>query len=191
MPRGTIRPEASSGFLGQEIMHRSNSVSSVCFAVARSAACGALLLLVTACAQTFQPSGREVPGPAGSIAAAPLERAQIAVLAGTERTKAVYIIDGVSGFVVRTFGVTKEATGIAAARPDGPLLLTVGNQSDGRNVGALERWSLDGEKQAVIPLPGAGLGITAGRRPFGLRARRRPERLARRRAPRRTDATLA
>lgn len=162
MPRGTThRPQASSGFLGQEIMHRSNTVSSGRCAVSRSTACGALLLLVSACTQTFQPLGREVPGPAGSIAAAPLERAQIAVLAGTERAKAVYVIDGVSGTIVRSFGVTKEATGIAAARPDGPLLLTVGTQSDGRDVGALERWSLDGVKQAVVPLPGAGLGITA------------------------------
>ena len=112
------------------------------------------------CAQSFRPPGRAVPGPAGAFAAAPLSGGRIAVLAGDDRTKAVFIIDQRTGVVLGSYGVTKEATGIAAQSDDGPLLLSVGAKRDGKVVGAVEQWSLDGIKERIVPMPTEALGIT-------------------------------
>jgi hypothetical protein len=101
-----------------------------------------------------------VPGPAGAIAAAPLAAGRIAILAGTDDAKGLFVIDERSGAVLRSFGVTKEATGVTAESGDGPLLLSVGVERDGRFLGAVEQWTLDGVKRQIVPLPTEGLGIT-------------------------------
>jgi hypothetical protein len=112
------------------------------------------------CAHSFRPAGRAVPGPADAIAAAPLANGRIAVLAGTDEAKGLFIIDEQSGVVRRSFGVTKEATGVTAESADGPLLLSVGAERDGRFFGAVEEWTLAGVKRQIVPLPTEGLGIT-------------------------------
>ena len=117
-------------------------------------------LALAACAQSFRAPGRAVPGPAGAFAAAPLSGGRIAVLAGDARTKAIFIIDHRTGDVLGSFGVTKEATGIAAQTEEGPLLLSVGLERRGRLLGAVEQWSLQGIKERIVPLPTEALGIT-------------------------------
>jgi len=142
-------------------MIRSNRVSAMRARLMLSALLSTVLIASsTGCDQSFRPAGREVPGPAGSIAAAPLSGGRIAILAGSPEAKGVFLIDETTGTVLRSFGVTKEATGIAAETPDGPILLSIGAQRDGRSIGAVEQWGLDGTKDRVVPLPSEALGIT-------------------------------
>ena len=119
-----------------------------------------LTLALAACAQSFQAAGKSVPGPAGAFAAATLSGGRIAILAGDDRAKAIYIIDHRNGTLLGSFGVTKEATGIAAQTEEGPLLLSIGVERGGRLMGAIEQWSLRGIKERIVPLPTKGLGIT-------------------------------
>jgi hypothetical protein len=85
---------------------------------------------------------------------APLGNDMIAILAGDDRTKAISLVSLSSGALLRTFGVTREATDLSTAGPNGPLLLTIGGTSpDGHVMGAVETWSLDGIKQQVVPMP--------------------------------------
>jgi hypothetical protein len=119
-----------------------------------------LAVACAGCARTFRPFGHTVPGPANAIAAAPLGGGRIAVLAGTDDAKGVFIIDELTAEVLRSFGVTKEATGIAAVAEEGPLLLSVGTERGGKPVGAVEEWTLDGVKSRVVALPTEGLSIT-------------------------------
>ncbi|MBV9103475.1 MAG: hypothetical protein JO060_07770 [Candidatus Eremiobacteraeota bacterium] len=113
------------------------------------------------CAHAFQPGGRLVPAPAGALAAAPLSRERIAVLAGSAVAKGIFIVDEASGVVLGSFGVTREATGVTAATPNGPLLLSIGANNGGSRSGAVEVWGLGGVKRRVVPLPTEGIGITA------------------------------
>ena len=84
---------------------------------------------VSGCASAFRPSNRLVPGPSGAVGAAPLGQHRIAILSGSATAKGVFIVDLTNGEVQKSFGVTKESTGIAAETPEGPLLLTVGGLS--------------------------------------------------------------
>jgi hypothetical protein len=85
----------------------------------------------------------------------------MAILAGSDDAKAVFILNLDSGDVVKSFGVTKEATGLAAEGLDGPLLVTVGGISrTGHPIGSVERWTLAGTKQQVVPMPLQAMGIT-------------------------------
>ncbi len=109
----------------------------------------------------FKPAHRLVPGPSGAIAAAPLSRGRIAVLAGDDQHKAVFLIDVRSGQVLKSFGVTREATGITAEGDDGPLLISIGGVNrGGRSFGAVERWTLAGTKVQVIPMSAQALWMT-------------------------------
>jgi hypothetical protein len=85
----------------------------------------------------------------------------MAILAGNDEAKAVFILNLDSGSVVKSFGVTKEATGLAAEGLDGPLLISVGGISrTGHPIGAIERWTLAGTKEQVVPMPLQAMGIT-------------------------------
>jgi hypothetical protein len=127
----------------------------------RCAVIAALTIAVSGCASAFRPEHHFVPGPAGALAAAPLSGNRVAILAGSDDAKGVYVLSLDSGSVVGSFGVTKEATGLAAEGADGPLLVSVGAVSpDGRPVGALERWTLTGSKQRVVPMPAEADGVT-------------------------------
>ena len=109
----------------------------------------------------FKPAHRLVPGPSGAIAVASLSRERVAILAGDDESKGVFIIDLHNGEVLKSFGVTKEATGITAEGGDGPLLVSVGGQSrNGRSFGAVERWTLAGTKVQVVPMPAPALWLT-------------------------------
>jgi hypothetical protein len=109
----------------------------------------------------FSPSHRLVPGPSGAIAAAPLARDRVAILAGNDDSKGIFLIDLHTGEVLKSFGVTREATGLAAEGGDGPLLVSVGGTSrNGRPVGAVERWTLAGTKVQVVPMPAPALWMT-------------------------------
>ena len=124
-----------------------------------------LLAAALSACSTFSPTRHLVPGPAGPIGIATLSQSRVAILAGSAQSKGVFIIDLNAGKVSKSFGVTKQATGIAAERPDGPLLITVGGEPKrGHHIGAVERWSLSGQKMRVIPMPAEARGIT---RPFG------------------------
>ena len=120
-----------------------------------------LTLALAACAQSFKAPGKTVPGPAGALAAATLSGGRSAILAGDDRTKAIFIIDHRNGTVLGSFGVTKEATGIAAQTEEGPLLLSIGAERNGKLMGAIEQWSLQGVKERIVPLPTKALGITS------------------------------
>ena len=101
-----------------------------------------------------------IPIPSSSFAAAALSGDLVAILAGDERAKGVYIVDVVHKTVVTSFGVPREATQIAAASDQGPLLLSVANNNQNALAGTIERWTIDGTKTGELPLPGQGLGIT-------------------------------
>jgi hypothetical protein len=103
---------------------------------------------------------RAIPAPAGAIAAAALSGERVAVLAGTDEAKGIFIIDLTQGTLLKNFGVTREATGIAAESDNGPILVSVGGVAHGRGFGAVERWGLDGVKQRVVPMPAQARGIT-------------------------------
>lgn len=121
----------------------------------------ALSLVMTGCGPGFQPTNHAVPAPAGAIAAAPLGGDTIAVLAGDDRAKAISLVSLENGAVIRIFGVTKEASDLSSAGPDGPLLLSIsGTGDDGRPMGAIETWSTDGVKQRVVPLPLRAINLT-------------------------------
>jgi hypothetical protein len=120
-----------------------------------------LTIAISGCASSFRPAHRLVPGPSGAIAASPLFGDRIAVLAGDDRSKGVFIIDLRSGEVMKSFGVTREATGMVSEGGDGPLLITVGGYAaNGKGFGAVERWTLAGSKSQVVPMPTAAMGIT-------------------------------
>jgi hypothetical protein len=86
----------------------------------------------------------------------------VAVLAGTDQSKGVFIIDTDHGETVRSFGVTREAQAIGTVGPDGPLLVGIaGHTPDGRPSGAIERWSLEGNKTLVVPMPAQVFGLSA------------------------------
>jgi hypothetical protein len=114
-----------------------------------------------AACNSFKPSHRIIPAPAGAIGAATLGNNTVAVLAGTDRTRGVFILRLGDGRIDKSFGVTREATGIATAGPSGPLLVSVGGSTYGKSFGAVEEWSLDGRKLKVIPTSGAVLGISS------------------------------
>ncbi len=106
-----------------------------------------------------------MPAPAGALAAAPLGNDIIAILAGDGGTKTISLVSLSSGALIRTFGITREASDLSAAGPDGPLLVTIaGTGADGRAMGAVETWSLDGEKTHIVPMPLEAVSIT---RPIG------------------------
>jgi hypothetical protein len=124
-----------------------------CAAVATFAASG--------CGPGFQPSRHTVPAPAAALAAAPLSGDVVAILSGDDRAKAISLVNLDSGAVVRSFGVTKEASDLSSSGPDGPLLLSIsGIGSDGQPMGAVESWSLEGSKERVIPLPLQAMNLT-------------------------------
>ncbi len=120
-----------------------------------------VVLFLSGCATAFHHGPSSVPAPADAIGITLLSNHRVAVLAGTASAKAVSVLDLQSGHMLATFGVTREATGISAATPDGPLLLSIGERaSDGPSIGAVESWLLTGVKQRVLPMPGAALGLT-------------------------------
>jgi len=120
----------------------------------------AFIALLASCA-SFRPKGRIIAGPSGAIGAAALSNDRAAVLAGTATTRAVFIIDLKNGSTERSFGVTREASGMAAATDAGPLLIAIAaTDRRGGAVGAIEQWSLDGRKLATLPAPGPVMAIT-------------------------------
>ncbi|MBV9104018.1 MAG: hypothetical protein JO060_10520, partial [Candidatus Eremiobacteraeota bacterium] len=127
-------------------------------------ACVPLLCATAAmsgCASSFRPSNHLVAGPRGAIAAVALPGHRVAILAGSPMSKGIFIVDLTTGALHRSFSVTKEATGIAAEGGDGPLLISVGAVNNrGRAVGAVERWTMDGQKLRVAPMPAEALGIS-------------------------------
>jgi hypothetical protein len=115
-----------------------------------------LFVAVSACSQAHPHPN--VPLPAGTLAVAPLHGGRVAALAGDDTAKGIFIIEMANGAVAKSFGATKEATGIVA--DGGSLLLSVGRVAHGKAFGSIERWSLEGAKQRVVPLPSAALAIT-------------------------------
>jgi hypothetical protein len=126
----------------------------------------ALLVAIAIGYRTFAGSHRSreklemIPIPSSSIAAVALAGDLVALLAGDERAKGVYVVDVVHKTVIKSFGVPREATQIAAASDQGPLLLSVANNSQNAAAGTIERWTVDGTKTGELPLPGQGLGVT-------------------------------
>jgi hypothetical protein len=145
-------------------LHRSPGSAPRCARAFGAAGTSTVLLLVallTGCASSFRPAHRLVPGPSGALAAAPLSRDRIAVLAGNENSKGIFLIDLKTGEVLKSFGVTREAMGVTAESGEGPLLLAVGGiNPQGKAYGAVERWTLAGGKMQVVPLPAEGIGMT-------------------------------
>ena len=84
----------------------------------RLLAVGAAVAGLAAC-NSFKPAHRIIPAPAGAIGAATLGNNEVAVLAGTDRTRGVFILRLGDGRIDKSFGVTREATGIAAAGSNG------------------------------------------------------------------------
>ena len=122
-----------------------------------------ILVLIGLIAQNGCSMARQqhvVPVPAGALAAALLSHERVAVLAGNDASKGVFIVDLASGTIKKSFGVTREATGLDAVTDNGPLLVSIGENVGDRSFGAIEQWTLEGFKQRVIPLPSEGLGIT-------------------------------
>jgi hypothetical protein len=99
-----------------------------------------------------------IPAPAGAIGATFLADDRVAILAGTDTAKSVSVIDLATGSVVRAFGVTKEALGIAS--DGGDAIIAVGGFGRRGPFGAIERWHLDGTKVRVVPLPARPTTIT-------------------------------
>lgn len=123
--------------------------------------CILLICQVTGCAGAFKRQAAMTPGPSGAIAAAPLGSERIAVLAGTDQAKGVFVIDLNSSRITQSFGVTREATSISTEGPDGPLLIGIGGRTlDGHPAGSVERWSLQGVKLQVVPMPAQVLGLS-------------------------------
>jgi hypothetical protein len=113
------------------------------------------------CAGAFRRAHAMTPGPGGAIAAAPLGAHRVAILAGTDAAKGVFVVDLDSARIVRSFGVTREAVAIGAAGPDGPVLLGIaGTTSDGHPAGSVESWTLQGQKQQVVPMSARALAMT-------------------------------
>src|SRR5690349_19241258 len=54
------------------------------------------------CARPFRPGGTMIPAPANALAAAPLSGDRIAVLAGGDDSKGVFIVDARSGRVIHS-----------------------------------------------------------------------------------------
>jgi len=113
------------------------------------------ILSATGCAGRSEHTVRTLPAPANATAFAVLDEARVAVLAGTAGARGVFIIDTRDGRVERSFGVGGHAETIASRAPNGPLLLGVADRDRGRNVGAVETWSLDGRQTRSAPTPGA------------------------------------
>jgi hypothetical protein len=130
-------------------------------AVAVAGSVALVSMAVSGCASAFRPSHHLIPGPSGAIAAAPLSQHRIAILAGSPTSKGVFIVDLNNGEVQKSFGVTREATGISTESGDGPLLISVGGQGNHKRFfGAVERWTLSGTKTRVVPMPAMARGVT-------------------------------
>jgi len=118
-------------------------------------------LALHGCAGAFRRTHAMTPGPGGAIAAAPLGTRRVAILAGSDQAKGVFVVDLDSGRIVQSFGVTREAVAISAAGPDGPVLLGIaGTTSDGHPAGSVESWTLQGQKQQVVPMSARALALT-------------------------------
>lgn len=118
-------------------------------------------LITTSCGPTFHSSHRLVTVPANAFAAAPLGADRVAVLTESGGANKVFVVDLSSGNVLKSFGVTKDATGMVAQGPDGPLLISVGIGGSGDGArGAVEFWTLAGEKKHVVALPARPLALT-------------------------------
>jgi hypothetical protein len=122
----------------------------------KAAAVAAFFVACAGCAQ--QRASQAVPAPAGAIAAAFLPDGHVAILAGNDFAKSVSVIDMGNGALVHTFGVTKEARGLAS--DGGDVIVAIGGIARGGAFGAVERWHLDGTKVRVVPLPARSLAIT-------------------------------
>jgi hypothetical protein len=127
----------------------------------RSCCISVLAFALAACSGAFHRQSTVIPAPSNAIGLAPLSGHRVAVLAGTDSAKAISIINADNGQVTATFGVTREAIGLSAESPDGPLLLAIdGHNPNGDAVGSVEQWQLTGMKQQIVPLPLPALGIT-------------------------------
>lgn len=121
----------------------------------------ATALVATSCGPALHSSHRIVTVPANAFAAAPLGADRVAVLTESGGANKVFVVDLSSGDVLKSFGVTKDATGIAAQGPDGPLSISVGHVASGeRGRGVVESWTLAGEKKQVVTLPSKPLALT-------------------------------
>ncbi|MEO6990832.1 MAG: hypothetical protein ABI202_04880 [Candidatus Baltobacteraceae bacterium] len=99
------------------------------------------------------------PGPAGAFAATPMGNDRIVVLAGSAQSRTLYVLDLRSDLVVRSFGVTGDASDVTAIDADS-VLIGIGVNDRGRSVGALERWDLTGKRLQITPLPSAVVALT-------------------------------
>jgi hypothetical protein len=117
--------------------------------------------MLAGCAGAFRRTHAMTPAPGGALAAAPLDAHRVAILAGSDQAKGVFVVDLDSGRIVQSFGVTREAVAISAAGPEGPVLLGIaGNTSDGHPAGSVESWTLQGQKQQVVPMSARALALT-------------------------------
>jgi hypothetical protein len=118
-------------------------------------------LIATGCGPAFHSSHRVMKVPADAFAAAPLGGAHVAVLTGSGGVNKVFIVDISTGNVLKNFSVSGHSTGIVAQSPDGPLWISVRLDGPGKHArGALESWTLDGEKKQDINLPARPLALT-------------------------------
>jgi hypothetical protein len=120
-------------------------------------------LLATTCGLAFHSSHGVLKVPADALAAAPLGQDRLAVLTGSGGANKVFLVDISSGNVLKSFSVTGHSTGIVAQSPDGPLLISV--RLDGRgnhDRGAIESWTLDGEKKQAVTLSARPLALIQG-----------------------------
>ena len=117
------------------------------------------MMLLPGCFASGDRSRHLTPGPAGALAAAPIDGIRVAVLAGDDTQKALYILDTRSDRVERSFGVTKEANAVAGTL-DGTLILAVGGSAGPIQVGSLETWTMNGAKESITPLPSPAIAVT-------------------------------
>jgi hypothetical protein len=118
-------------------------------------------LTATGCGPAFHSSHRVMKVPADAFAAAPLGGAHVAVLTGGGGVNKVFIVDISTGNVLKNFSVSGHSTGIVAQSPDGPLWISVRLDGPGKHArGAVESWTLDGEKKQEINLPASPLALT-------------------------------
>jgi hypothetical protein len=121
----------------------------------------AIGLLAPSCGPVFHSSQRIVTVSADAFAAAPLGPDRVAVLTQSGGASKVFIVGLSAGNVVKSFSVTKDATGIVAQSPDGPLVISVGIDGTGERArGAIESWTLSGEKKQVVALPARPIALT-------------------------------
>lgn len=121
--------------------------------------CVALAAFAPGCGASSNREPHLTPGPAGAFAAAPIGDDRIVVLAGTPKSRGLYVLDLRDDRVLRSFGVTGNANDVIGV-DDTSVLIAIGSGDSNRSIGAIERWDLAGKRLDVKAMPSAVLALT-------------------------------